>query len=589
MNCNVRVIVTALICFISFSACKKETIDNPQILKMSFKSIDNRDLLAKDIPVDIEGSTLSFSVPEGLDVSQLIASFEISGAKLMVGGVEQESRVTINDYSKSLTFEVLGYNGGQTQYTIEVIRLENDEQLRVASLILPKEANPHLLNTVNFEVKENRIFAVLPKLSNTKVEAILETSAPEVFLNAEKVVDGKLTLDLSQTNVLMLISAEGFKKYYTVIVSSINDIPHFYIDTEGRAPVVDKSKWLRSTIILDGQEVTENLQLEGRVRGRGNSTWLLPKKPYRFRLDEEASILGLGEATDWVLLANYQDYTSLLSATAFKVGELLEAPYTNTMIPVELTLNGRYQGIYLLTEQIQVGEHRVNIGNDGVLFELDSYFDEDYKFRSKYYNLPVNIKSPDLKSDAELIPIRSEFEKMEELVFASTFPENGYRDLLDISEFANWFIINHLTYNREINHPKSTYVHKAKDGKYVFGPIWDFDWGFGFDGNRYYFKTPEADILRNNPIETGSPFFRRLLQDPETKKILKEKWQAFRLNKLQQLYAYIENYGSWSKDAVYRNDIIWNRMPGSLDNDKARLKAWLQIRANYLDRYFASL
>src|SRR5690606_37408045 len=204
----------------------------------------------------IEGNTLSFSVPEYLDISQLIAFFEISGAKLMVDGVEQESRGSVNDYTKNLRFEVLGYNGGQSQYTLQANRIKNDEQLRVTSFTIAKEANPHRLNTVNFQLEESRIPAVLPKPSNTKVQAELQTGASEVFLNSQKVVEGKVMLDLAQTNVLMLISPEGFKKYYTILVSSTSDIPHFHIDTEGGVPIVDKSKWLRSVISLDGHVVT---------------------------------------------------------------------------------------------------------------------------------------------------------------------------------------------------------------------------------------------------------------------------------------------------------------------------------------------
>lgn len=78
------------------------------------------------------------------------------------------------------------------------------------------------------------------------------------------------------------------------------------------------------------------------IRGRGNSTWEMPKKPYRLKLDKKSVILGLGEERDWILLANYIDPTLMLNAVAFKIGQLLELPFTNHAIPVDLYLNGEY-------------------------------------------------------------------------------------------------------------------------------------------------------------------------------------------------------------------------------------------------------
>ena len=43
------------------------------------------------------------------------------------------------------------------------------------------------------------------------------------------------------------------------------------------------------------------------MKGRGNTTWGLPKKPYQIKLDSKQDILGMGKAKKWVLLANYGD------------------------------------------------------------------------------------------------------------------------------------------------------------------------------------------------------------------------------------------------------------------------------------------
>ena len=57
-------------------------------------------------------------------------------------------------------------------------------------------------------------------------------------------------------------------------------------------------------------------------------------------------------------------------------------------------INGKYLGLYLLTEQVELDKNRINVGDGGVLLELDSYYDEDWKFKSDKYQLPVNVKRP---------------------------------------------------------------------------------------------------------------------------------------------------------------------------------------------------
>src|SRR5690625_7835586 len=73
---------------------------------------------------------------------------------------------------------------------------------------------------------------------------------------------------------------------------------------------------------------------------------------------------------------------------------MLDMPYTNQIVPVELILNEEYQGIYVFTELKEVGENRIDIGEDGWLLVLDAYFDDPLQFKSNIFDLPVMIKYP---------------------------------------------------------------------------------------------------------------------------------------------------------------------------------------------------
>ena len=119
-------------------------------------------------------------------------------------------------------------------------------------------------------------------------------------------------------------------------------------------------------------------------------------------MSDNDSLSRLLPEKDWVLLSDYQDGVHLLNNVAFKIGRMLEMPFTNTIIPVELTLNNEYMGLYGLTEQLEIKKNRINVGKSGVLLEIDQYFDEDWQFKSIAYNLPIMVKDPKLDNQAEL-------------------------------------------------------------------------------------------------------------------------------------------------------------------------------------------
>jgi len=380
-------------------------------------------------------------------------------------------------------------------------------------------------------------------------------------------------------------------------------IPHIYIETAGAVDVVSKDNYINGTVRVDGKGVNTDLAINTmRIKGRGNSTWNKPKKPYRIKLDAAASVLGLQSARDWVLLANWQDYTFMTNAVAMKIGKQLGMPYTNTIIPVDVTINGKYVGNYTLTEQIEVKDGRVNIGKEGVLLEMDTNYDEDWKFISTGYSLPVMVKAPEIDSEVQFNTIKQEFLDFEALVKRSDFPNNNYGNYIDKQQLVNYLIVYNLTGNLEIKHPKSVYMHKAKGGKYTMGPIWDFDWGFGLDDDtRRYFEYPvDNPLFRLGDTNKGIVFFSRFLNDPEVKNLYKSTWDNYKNMKLDELLKYIEQYAasirvSQTKDLERwkpnrsNYDAEWAPFASNFPEIKKDLKTYLRKRANYITSYVNKL
>ena len=134
----------------------------------------------------------------------------------------------------------------------------------------------------------------------------------------------------------------------------------------------------------------------GEIRCRGNGTMTYDKKPYRIKFTNKTNMLGLNhgaKAKSWVLLAEYADQSMVRNSTAFYLGNSLfnySNNYCSDYMPVQVYLNGKYNGVYVLAEQQQANSNRIKIneaaknytGTDvGYLIELDSRAsEEDYYF-----------------------------------------------------------------------------------------------------------------------------------------------------------------------------------------------------------------
>ena len=473
---------------------------------------------------------------------------------------------------------------------------EEDNNLVFETFVLEKKNNPHLSEDIVFEINDNRITGELKTYFFNSIPTF-SSNASTVEINNSEQVSAINEVDFSKSITYTLRSESGSIKNYIVNILWDNELAHIYIETEGAAPIISKEEYLFAKLTIDGQSKYQDRTIEfsegAKIKGRGNSTWYWPKKPYKIKLNTKETLLSdkdplsrLLPERDWVLLSDYQDGVHLLNSFAFTVGRMLEMPFTNTIIPVELTLNGDYLGLYGLTEQVEVKTNRINVGETGILLELDQYFDEEWQFRSTAYNLPVMVKDPDLDSALDLDQIESEWNTFEALIADENFPNNNYLDYIDSESIAKYFIVCMLTANEEINHPKSTYLHKEAGGKYKMGPIWDFDWAYGYEGTSEHFVNANKDLFWTNE-KSGTIFFKRLiLSDPKIKSLIQEYWSEFLTNHFDDLMDYIDDQTFIISGAKARNLQIWDR---NLVTDALVMKLWLENRIAYITNYINNL
>ena len=173
-------------------------------------------------------------------------------------------------------------------------------------------------------------------------------------------------------------------------------MPNIRIDTDN-VPVTSKETYVSMTLSTDNCASNYTLNnVPGEIRCRGNGTMTYDKKPYRIKFTSKTNMFGLNKGArtkSWVLFAEYADQSMVRNSTAFYIGNSLfnySNNYSSDYMPVQLYLNGNYNGVYVLAEQQQANSNRIKIneaesgytGTDvGYLIELDSRAsEEDYYF-----------------------------------------------------------------------------------------------------------------------------------------------------------------------------------------------------------------
>lgn len=282
----------------------------------------------------------------------------------------------------------------------------------------------------------------------------------------------------------------------------ITNLPTVVINTDNGAEIASKVNEIPGTVYIISNGGKNLLVGEkSQLRGRGNASWNMPKKPYRIKFDKKQRVLDApAEAKKWTLINNYGDKTLMRNLVAFEISRRLGMPYTPYAQPVDVIVNGEYKGCYQLCDQIDVKKGRVDITEikknetssasqkGGYLIEIDAYYSTEQNYFLSNQNIPVTIKSPD---EDVITPehkryITNYFNEMERAVFASNFTDelNGYRKYLDLDTFLRHFIVGELSGNTDTYW--SVYMSKDRNSnKFLTGPVWDFDIAFDNDVRTY--------------------------------------------------------------------------------------------------------
>lgn len=333
------------------------------------------------------------------------------------------------------------------------------------------------------------------------------------------------------------------------------DLPMVSIITLDKKEILSKEEYVTSVVDILNCEEEFAFSAAAGVKVRGNSTADTPEKPYRIKFDKKQNMLGLHEGKEyksWVLLKSQwnlaMDYMGFTLADAI----LEDRYYSSDCTYVNVYVNGKFKGIYLLCEQNQVADGRVDIYEPkkdemqtdiGYLVELDNYAEEgeDPFFNVDYLGAELtdisgktntfvpadySIKS-DTYSDDQRAFIEKYIKGAFKILYEAAEKDNPMKfdedynvvsaegitakeaaeAVIDLESLAFLLIHDELIHDYDVGEG-SFYmaVDFSKDStmkKLTFTAPWDFNWAYNDNPSRKFFACTFQPIVgeqdRSNP------------------------------------------------------------------------------------------
>lgn len=407
--------------------------------------------------------------------------------------------------------------------------------------------------TVNIRRVEDRYTLYLP--------GVWDASAVTVHLDGQEAIKaGDLTISDGQvvnlTTILgqkQTLTGDNGRKLGTLTVYQGSYLPALFLTVD--ADELDAVNQSKNNEITDGHVTF--VEEDGSVvyndgltsfHGRGNNTFSYRKKPYQLKLEEKTDFCGMGAGKTWLLLANWIDLSLLRNQIVLDLCQEIGIPSAVECKPIDLYINGNYNGLYLLTEKIQINKARIDITNleeenellNGENMTVYGTFDEEtpdllsirgyelpedpdditggyilemeksYRYRENIDNgfktsgsICVTIKEPSQASRAQVLYIGNLFNDFHNAIRAKdgANPDTGihYSDYIDITSFARKFLIEEFSKNYDAQ-ASSQFFYKDSDDvdtRIYAGPCWDYDLSMGNirNGSFYNGSLPTGEYV----------------------------------------------------------------------------------------------
>lgn len=375
-------------------------------------------------------------------------------------------------------------------------------------------------------------------------------------------------------------------------VTPSGKLPIVYLNTTDGVAITSKEEYITGSLYIDplntGYDAlgSSETPVTGQFKGRGNWTWNgFDKKPYRIKFDAKQKVLGMPKNKHWCLLAGADDNLGYLkNYIGFQLSEAIGLRWTPGLVPVELVMNGQYQGIYFLTEQIRVGSNRVDVTEQedsaldsvsgGWLVEIDNYYEEGNVtlYEGNNQQVWITMKSPEILSGEQRTYIENQLNGLNTAIWGSN--ETDLWNRIDLDEAVKYYLVQEIMEDCESYHG-SCYLYKDRDRngiaeKWFFGPVWDFGNAYNRGRETWIYDHPTFPQYWIGQLATWPAFQERL----------REFWWIFYHDQQSDIRSEITAFASLVAVAAQRDAQLWNGTQNYCENSNMSAK-----RDAFLDKF----
>ena len=319
-----------------------------------------------------------------------------------------------------------------------------------------------------------------------------------------------------------------------------------------------------------GRALYGNIDKPISIKGRGNSTWELDKKPYNitfykksdFKKKDKTEMIPDCESKKWSVVANHFDATLIRNKMAMdlanSMGIGLDARY------VDIWMNGEYLGNYLMTPKndYKTPDNGYILENDNYLESKDQFMIPDMYEIGKpinddgYYNR-MTIK--EIGDDAGVDAAAIEEHFLKAWYALEDYDSEEYQKYFDLDSWAKMYLMYEVSKTYDC-YAGSLLMHRdglTEDDKLIAGPAWDYDVSFGRTLHKFLVAIAE------NVQVTAEGWFNDSIGLMAVNKPISLLQELGRHESFMQAVANVYN----------KNKALFEDLPAKVDREKEVLKA----------------
>ena len=433
--------------------------------------------------------------------------------------------------------------GAEVIAPVEAKDPEAPLQSRLAFRVESAESGP-AVSVRCVAMDDGTLCAFLPAFAEMdRVKVTLRTAAP-LTLNGVPLVND-MDCSAFPLGEAMELTCEGLAAAPLTFMIS-GDVNALFVNTiSGSMGTVHQDKYNREAVSLTLFDAEGRLEYQSRftdeIRGRGQSSWYRRKKPYNLYLGDAADLLGMGRADKWALVASMTDECCLRNYMIYNFARAVGDydGFAPECAFVDVFLNGKYHGLYLLCEKPEISPSRLDIRQDSWLFMMDlarrtGTIKDSFAFEG---GLSLKIKSPSPCDDRQKEQLMAHLREFQEALLSEdgVSPVSGkaWNEYIDLDSFARKYLIDEVFENYDAGMASQYYNWNAEDGLLYAGPCWDYDGTLGIHTQ----KTPNCFLAQREwaAPDVYTPWYAALWRYPLFRDRVLELYESEFLPMVEQL------------------------------------------------------